>query len=205
MTELSKKDIEILNLQAARMSTASIAMMVGLSEAKVYNRLTALQVFSAGDALDRLAGRSKFSLAGMAAFGLAEFGLLLRAMASAIEDAQRAAPTPPAARVVAVETPKAEPRPAPPRSATRRPRAAVAPSKLTPSTVADVSPRRARVVPRSSPQPPVPRGGLRLKSVSPRIATWAGHFRRARWPLAEVAHLFDVAEDDLAMALGEAA
>lgn len=206
MSELSKKDVEILNLKAARMSTASIAMMVGWSEAKVYNRLNFLQVFSSGDALDRLEGRSAFSLSGLAAFGDIAFGLFVKSTAEAIERAMAAVPTPPAPAVTLAEALVVEPRRAPPRSAPRRidPPKPVSPKPARPTAVATPLPVAASV-----PPPPVarrsPPGALRLKPVSSRVAAWAGHFRRARWPLAEVAHLFDVAEDDLAMALGEAA
>lgn len=207
MSELSKKDVEILNLKAARMSTASIAMMVGWSEAKVYNRLNALQVFSSGDALERLSGRSAFSLAGLAAFGDIAFGLFVKSTVEAIERAIATAPAPPASAVVRVEAVVVEPRPAPPRSAPRRvdPPKPAAPRRPRP-TVEVAAPLPVAA---SLPPPPAarrsPPGALRLKPVSPRVAAWAGHFRRARWPLTEVAHLFDVAEDDLATALGEAA
>ena len=201
MTALSKKDREILNLRAARMSSASIAVMVGWAEAKVYNRLAALQVYSAADALDRIAGKSPLNLAGLAAFGDEAFALLIKSMAEAI----------PQAAATRVEAVVAQPRPAPPRSAPR-------PSTPGPERSRPVAPRPARraaehdkpaPVGASVPPPPAARrallGAVRLKPVSPRVAAWAGHFRRARWSLAEVAHLFDVSEDALALALGEAA
>lgn len=218
MTALSKKDREILNLRAARMSSASIAVMVGWSEAKVYNRLAALQVYSAADALDRIAGKSVLNLAGLAAFGDEAFALLLKSMVEAI--AQAAAPA--AAKVAPVPAPRpvaatrveavvAQPRPAPPRSAPR-------PSTPGPERSRPAAPRPARraaehekPAPNGASLPPPPAGrrallgAVRLRPVSPRVAAWAGHFRRARWSLAEVAHLFDVSEDALAVALGEAA
>lgn len=116
MTALSKKDLEILNLRAARMSSASIAVMVGWSEAKVYNRLDALRVYSAADALDRIASKSALSLAGLAAFGDEGFALLLKSMVEVIAQAT-AVPAPPAPAAVRVEAVRAQPRPAPPRSA----------------------------------------------------------------------------------------
>lgn len=205
MSELSKKDVEILNLKAARMSTASIGLMVGLPEAKVYNRLSALQVFSAGDALDRLAGRSAFSLQGWSKFGDEGLSLLMGALARAAAEVAPSPLLPPSPRVEIRPSPAVRPVPTPPVS-----RPLVAPRPAAPR-----QPRPAREaakplpVAASVPSPPVarrsPPGALRLKPVSPRVAAWAGHFRRARWPLAEVAHLFDVAEDDLAVALGEAA
>ena len=217
MSGLSKKDTEILNLKAARMSSASIAMMVGWSEAKVYNRLNDLRVYSAADALDRLAGKADFSLAGLASLGGESFGLLVRSMVEVIAQAATAmAPRAPETAVVRVEAVTVEPRPAPPRSAPQAP----APKPTVPGParskpVALRMPRQAvqgdkpLPVAASLPPPPVGRralpGAIRLKPVSPRVAAWAGHFRRARWSLAEVAHLFDVSEDALAVALGEAA
>ncbi|PHY20914.1 hypothetical protein [Caulobacter sp. BP25] len=207
MTQLTKKDVEILNLKAARMSTASIAMMTGWSEAKVYNRLTDLRVFSAADALERLAGGSAFSLAGLSAFAAPEFGLLLSAMAAAVAEAVHRAPLPPAREVPLVAPARPAPTPARVPRAPPKPRAE-ARSAVQPSTdraaMAAHRPRSVAPMPTSKPLSS-PRGALRLRPVSQRVAVWAGHFRRASWPLAEVADLFDVAEDDLALALGEAA
>lgn len=212
MSELSKKDVEILNLKAARMSTASIAIMVGLSEAKVYNRLNALRVFSSGDALERLAAPSLFSLQGWARFGDEGLTLLMGALLRAANEVAPASP-PPVIRVAPPEDGHIEElyvggvQYVPSRPASRqveRPKP-VAPAPLRPVREA----AKPLPVAASVPPPPVARrsspGAVRLKPVSPRVAAWAGHFRRARWPLAEVAHLFDVAEDDLALALGEAA
>lgn len=214
MTALSKKDQEILTLRAARMSSASIAVMVGWSEAKVYNRLAALQVYSAADALDRIAGKSPLNLAGLAAFGDEAFALLIKSMAEAIAQAAAKVAPVPAPRPVAatrVEVVVAPPTAAPPRSAPRH----STPGQERSRPVAPRPARRAAEhekpapVGASVPPPPAARrallGAVRLKPVSPRVAAWAGHFRRARWSLAEVAHLFDVSEDALALALGEAA
>jgi hypothetical protein len=50
-----------------------------------------------------------------------------------------------------------------------------------------------------------PRGGRhQLKPVTPDVLRWARWFRAARWPVAEVAYLFNRDEDALAAALVDA-
>lgn len=60
-------------------------------------------------------------------------------------------------------------------------------------------------VPMRRPPPAPPKSGVeRVRPVTPAIARYAGWFAAARWPLDQVAWLFDVAEPDLAAALGRA-
>lgn len=224
MTDLTKKDREILTLRAARMSTGSIASLVGRSEAKVYNRLGELGVTTAAQAAALLVAAPLPDLSGWARVGGPEFTALLT-FAAQVGDAYSAVVSgrlrlaPPAPKPAKVERqPKA---PAPPRSAPPSPSTCApgsngkSPSPAIPTaTTVDASPRRREPEPvRAIPSPrtpvstqPLPRAVVvAIRPVSDRIATWAGHFLRARWPLGEVAELFNVAEDDLAMALGEAA
>lgn len=177
MTGLSSKDRNILGLYAARMSTASIAFMCSCSEAAIYNRLGRLQVTSVSQALD-----------------------MLRA-----DDASRKATVPKQPKPAA----RATPLPAPIRKVTvTRPAVTDADlgaakpllDRLSPSAVPALSSPAPTVSPAAAVSPAYRKGGLRLKPVTDRIARWAGHFLRARWPLQEVADLFDVAEDDLAQA-----
>lgn len=209
MTEISAKDRQILTLRAARMSTATIAGLVGWSEARVYNRLNTLGVTTASAATALLAGPPPLDLSGLAAFGEARMTTLL-AFAAQL--------SPPAPQ--APEDPVEAPPPAPPRSAPPSLSTCAPISSPKPTCRATRTTNMPAVSPRSRPEPmrspPSPSSSFRplsrspgrvvgIKPVSARIATWAGHFRRARWPLEEVADLFDVAEDDLALVLGEAA
>ncbi|ATC25194.1 hypothetical protein [Caulobacter vibrioides] len=182
MKGLTAKDREVLGLYAARMSTASIAAMCGGTEAAIYNRLTRLQVTSVSQALEQLRVDDEARKAPRAPAdpkprppcrldGLAEIGS--PAFGKLLADLTRGAEL--AAAWSAIDP--------------AFPSAATAP----PSPAPAASPTAAR-------PPAYSRGGLRLNPVSDRVARWAGHFLRARWPLHEVADLFDVAEDDLAQA-----
>ncbi|ATC34092.1 hypothetical protein CA606_18125 [Caulobacter vibrioides] len=181
MTPLSAKDRNILGLYAARMSTASIAFMCSSSESAVYNRLGRLQVSSVAQALE-----------------------MLRA-----DDQARKAPAEvPAAKPR--KTPGAKPEIAKPvvKRVERYDRPAASDADLvaaTPVLSSSAATALTSPAPAASPTAAIPpayrKGGMRLKPVTDRIARWAGHFLRARWPLPEVADLFSVAEDDLVAAV----
>lgn len=230
MTDLTKKDREILALRAARMSTGTIASLVGRSEAKVYNRLGELGVTTSAQAVALLASAALPDLSGWARIGGPEFSALLSFATVSFESATAnfhrvnppiiesviAPPAPKPAKVERQSKATAPPRSAPPSPSTCAPGSSgKSPSPVTPTaTTAAASPRRREPEPvRAIPSPrttvstqPLPRAVVvAIRPVSDRIAAWAGHFLRARWPLEEVADLFNVAEVDLATALGQAA
>lgn len=203
MTTLTEQDREILTLKAARMSTASIAAMVELSEAEIYNRLGQLDVTTVAQALERLAGHEPFSLAGWSAWGAPELAGVLRTCADLVENTVArvkgllgaAGPNMLAAGLGGMA--QGGPVAAAPALATVR---IPAGETVVPRAVAERLPK-ARPAPASAPRPAPAASLKRIKAVTPSIARWAGHFLRARWPLAVVADLFDVAEDDLAAAV----
>jgi DNA-binding CsgD family transcriptional regulator len=226
MTLLTTKDREVLRLYAARMSTSSISSIAGGSEAAIYNRLTRLEVNSVGQALDRLRLDDEARTAASAPAG-AKAG---KAKPSP-PPTKVPAPTPPvltASVDVAGDTLRYEVvgwgigagfSVVDAGRVVEALRTDIAPCMLTDTQLAaamipaaDVIPSVVTSKPRASAtastavRPSACKsGGLRLKPVTDRIARWAGHFLRARWPLQEVADLFGVAEDDLAWACGVAA
>lgn len=200
MPQLSRQDRELLTLRGANMSTGSIAGLMGWLESRVYNRLGQLEVTSAAEALARLEG-PPIRLGGWAAIGSETFaGLLAYAVWS--QAPERSPEAPAAVRHAPPRSAMAKPSTIPPISNAKS-RSPAIPTATTPAASSQRGVPKTMAV--NHPHAPRPAPAFAIKPVGARVATWAGQFRAARWSLAEVADLFDVAEDDLAQALGEVA